>query len=227
MPSTKYLYAAQKSLSQVRSLAKCRKIIVFDGLKEDQKSLSQRYEEYKKNIEQLVRTDPYFSNTKLVFCERWEHLSGAIRKAIAHVETPFLFIHQHDLLLLKEFDLNGVVASMAANPDIKYVYLGRRPNTPDDFYHGPVDEWIEGTSFVPLCRSCGWSDQCHIASVDYYLSFVLPQCDHVFMENVLHPKLKKALRQSGMSGRKLFGTYLYGHLSEGPYILHMDGRNNQ
>ena len=190
MPSTTYLYEAQKSLFQVPALAKCKKIIVFDGVENNQKSVSATYEKYKNNVKKLVKEDPYFSNTKLVFCKTWGHLSGAIREAISHVDTPFLFLHQHDLVLLQGFDLIGVVASMMANPKIKYVYLGRRPNTTDDIYHAPVDEEVEGVSFVPLCRSCGWSDQCHVASVEYYNSFVLPQCHFTFKESDLHPALK-------------------------------------
>jgi hypothetical protein len=218
MPSTKFLYEAQKSLFQVPALAKCKKIIVFDGIRKGQKQLAKKYAEYKRNVMQLVQEDPYFSNTELVFCSEWGHLAGTLKEALLHVDTPFLFIHQHDLVLLQGFDLNGVIASMEANPKIKYVAFGKRANTPNDFYHGPLDQEIEGISFVPLCRSCGWSDQCHAASADYYRFFVLPQCSYTFMESVLHPALKKM-------GRELFGTYLYGNLFDGPYIFHADARN--
>jgi hypothetical protein len=224
MPSTEYLYEAQKSLFQVPALAKCKKIVVFDGLKD--RRLLKQYNEYKKNVERLVKEDLYFANTTLIFCLKWGHLTGTIREAIRHVTTPYLFIHQHDLVLLRSFDLNGVVASMEANPRIKYVYLGRRPNTVDDFYHAPVDEGVEGISFIPLCQSSGWSDQCHITSVDYYKNFVLPRCGATFMESVLHPALKEAIRSFGMEGREAFGTFLYGKLMDGPYILHTDGRNS-
>ena len=47
------------------------------------------------------------------------------------------------------------------------------------------------------------------------------------MENVLHPALKEAVRRFGMFGREPFGTYLYGNLLDGPYIVHTDARNGQ
>lgn len=227
MPSTKFLYKAQKSLFKVPTLAKCKKIIVFDGVKKENKHLLKKYNQYKKNVKKLVKTDPYFANTQLVFCPEWGHLCGTIREAIKHVDTPYLFIHQHDLVLLKEFDLNGVIASMNANSAIKYVGLIQRPNSVDDWWFSPLKEGVEGISFVPLCRAAGWSDQTHIASLDYYSSFVLPQCHETFMEHILQPALKKAIEEEGFNkGQEVFGTHVYGHLLDGPYIHHADGQHN-
>lgn len=227
MPSTKFLYEAQKCLYQVPALAKCKKIIVFDGVKKCDKNVINVYEEYKNNVIKLLEEDPYFTNTELVFCQKWGHLSGTIREAIKKVNTPYLFIHQHDLILLKAFDLNGVIASMVANPTIKYVALIKRANTNEDFNFGPMEEGTDGISFAPLCRASGWSDQCHVASVEYYLTFVLPQCHKTFMEYIIHPMLKKAVKDFGFAGREPFGTHVYGHLNDGPYIFHADARNNK
>jgi hypothetical protein len=225
-PSTEYLYAAQKSLFHVSALAKCKKIIVFDAPSSKNRRTIVRYEKYKKNVQQLVQEDPYFSNTELIFCKTWGHLTGTLKEAIAHVDTPFVFIHQHDLILLQGFDLNAVIATMTANPKIRHVLFGKRPNTPDDHYHGPVEEAAEESLFVPLCRTSGWSDQCHVAFTSYYTSFVLPQCSNTFMEDSLHPALKEAIRLYGKQGHEPFGTYLYGKMGDGPYMFHMDARKN-
>lgn len=216
MPSTRHIYEAQKSLFLVPALAKCKKIIVFDG---EKNTKSHSYNKYKQNIIELTKNDPYFSNTELIFCKKWGHLSGALDTAIKHVDTPFVFIHQHDLIILQTIDLNAVIASMVANPKIKYVGLCQRPLAIDDHYFGPVDENIEGICFAHLCRSTGWSDQSHVTSKEYYTEFVLPQCHNCFMEGVLNHLIKK-------KGRELFGTHLYGHLGEGPFLYHSDGRNN-
>jgi hypothetical protein len=224
-PDTTLLYEAQKSLFKVPALAQCKKIIVFDGIRKKEKSeFKNKYEEYKKKITQLTRSDPYFANTKLVFCSSRQHLSGAIREAIRLVDTPFVFIHQHDLVLLKEFDLNGLLASMIANPLIKHVHLYSLPNHDTYFPADQTDEIVEGPHFVPLCRTSRWTDQSHIASLDYYKNFVLPQCNKNFMERRLHPALEKAMHLSGWEGHREFGTYLYGNLEDGLFIKHTDGR---
>lgn len=218
-PTTKHIYPAQKSLFQIPALARCRKIITFDAVRNPDEQSEENYEQYKQNMIKLTETDPYFSNTDLVFCSSWGCLSGTVKEAMKYVNTPFVFIHQHDLVVKKWFDLNGVIATMVANPNIKYVQFSQSSNR-----KRPVDEVIEGDHFVPLCRSFGWSDMCHVASVDYYENFVLPQCNNTFMDLVLQPALKNSVKKLGKDeGHRPFGSYLYGNLSDGCFIYHSHG----
>src|SRR5262249_50025118 len=121
IPYVRHLFSAQKSLSMIPALAKCKKIIVFDGIQPGFEDRKHDYKLYKKNVKKLTNHNPHFANTKLVFCPKWVHLSGAIREAFKYVTTPYVFIQQHDFDIIKEFDLNGLVATMAANPGIKHV----------------------------------------------------------------------------------------------------------
>jgi hypothetical protein len=67
----------------------------------------------------------------------------------------------------------------------------------------------------------GWSDQNHLTYTDYYKNIVLKECkDGNFMENYLEGKITNLLEH------KKYGTFLFGKLNEGPYIKHLDGRNN-
>lgn len=161
----------------------------------------------------------------MVFCPKWVHIAGAVRDAIKSVTTPFLFIHQHDFLLLKDFDLNGLIATMIANPNIKHVRLNQNPRADSyTLWDGPVDQIIEGPHFVPLCRTFGWSDNDHVTRLDYYNDFVLPKCGHCAMEAALHPALQSSFEELGPIAQKPFGTYIYGEFTGGPYIFHLDGR---
>jgi hypothetical protein len=226
MPSTEFLYQSQSSLFINPILAQCKKIIVFDGISPDHAHLQQNYEEYKNNVQQLTQIDPYFENTQLIFCEQWGHLSGSIKTAIEHVDTPFIFMFQHDLVLVKDFNLNGIIATIVNNPLIKQVELDSTGWGNDAHpWYAPVDSFIEGIHFIPLSRSFGWSDRAHITTVNHYKNFVLPQCHHGFMENFLHPALKNAIASKGLTaGHRPFGTYLYGDLKDGGYVIHTDGR---
>jgi hypothetical protein len=228
IPSTKHIYPAQKSLFRIPAFALCKKIIVFDGIQPGFEDRATDYERYKQEVTTLTQTDPYFSNTELIFCEKWVHLAGAVRKAMAQVTTPYVFIHQHDLLLMKNFDLNGLIATMDANPNVKHVRLALPPvnrHWGSDFKF-PADELIVGPSFVPLCRHFIWSDNDHIASTEYYNQFVLPQCEQGPMEMYLDRAFHSALAEFGTTCHPTFGTYLYGGLWDGGYLYHSDGQAN-
>lgn len=225
IPSTKHIYPSQKSLFRIPAFALCKKIIVFDGVQPGYENRAADYDKYKKKIRKLTKIDPYFANTTLVYCDSWVHLSGAIKKAMERVTTPFVFIHQHDFILQKDFDLNALIATMLANPNIKHVRLNRGlTNTAFLNWEGPIDEVTDPTYFVPLCRTCGWSDNDHVAFVDYYRNFVLPQCKHGPMEQFLHAAIRNAIASIGVEGQKPFGTYLYGKITDGNYLFHTDGR---
>jgi hypothetical protein len=227
IPSTDHIYPSQVSLFRIPAFALCKKIIVFDGLQPGFEGRAADYDQYKKSIEFLTQVDPYFSNTELIYCEKWVHLAGAIKQAIERVTTPYVFIHQHDFLLVKDFDLNGVIATMEANENVKYVRLALPPFN----YHwrpwNPpgADERIVGTAFVPLCRHFQWSDNDHVSPTSYYRDFVLPRCGHGPMENYLDPALSFLREEIGDLCHPVFGTYLYGGMNDGGYLYHSDGRS--
>lgn len=228
-PNTDKLYEAQKSLFLIPALRSAHKLIVFDGIQPGHEDQKAAYEEYKHRVQKLCEEDPYFANTDLVFCKEWKHLSGALGEAIQQVTTPFVLINQHDLELKKEFNLNGLIATMVANPEIGHVRLyGARRNIPGNAsWDGPIDVASFRNSFVPLCRAFGWSDQTHIAPTSYYREFVLPLCQEkkTFMEGILQPAFQKTISIIGKEdAHALFGTYLYGGPSDGAYIWHSDGQ---
>ncbi len=230
MPTTKILYATQKSLALVPALARCKKIIVFDGIKPDSNFAyrARDYELYKKHVKELTKTDPYFSNTELVFCSEWGCLIGGIREALKHVKTPFVFIQQHDFVLRKGFDLNAVVATMVANSSVRYVTflsgIFRDINTWIDGWNY-VDENIQGIHFVPLRRVGSWTDQSHIARTDYYREVVLPRCPDSYMETHLVHQYKAEIERNGFErAHEIFGTYLYGDRDTGDFLHHIDGK---
>ena len=226
IPSLKHIYFSQKSLFLIPAFALCKKIIVFDGIQPEFEDRKEDYEKYKRKIAHLTQADPNFSNTELVFCDRWVHLSGAIREALAHVDTPYIFIHQHDMVLVKRFDLNRAIATMDANCNVKHVRLALPYTNLHWLPFDPpaVDQLIVGPCFVPLCRHFIWSDNDHVATAEYYREFVLPQCGHGPMEEFLNPALEKAMEEIDTACHPIFGTYLYGTIQDGGYISHSDGR---
>lgn len=229
MPDTKFLEESMSSLFRSSVLAKSKKIIVFDGLPPQDFAKKKNYDAYKQRVQRLTENDPYFKNTELVFMDHWGHLSGTLKEAMNHIDTPFIFVHQHDLKLIKDIDMNGVIATMVDNPNIKHLaFPGDSTNIPLwTLWNGPVDTVIEGVHYVPLRRTFGWTDRTHVARYDYYRDFVLPRCGHSFMEFSLLPALKQAINIQGFDeGHRPFGTYFFGEMDDDDYIIHTDARVN-
>jgi hypothetical protein len=220
-PRTAMLEKTQESLFLVPALRGCKKIIVFDGVPRQQRYRTLAYTLYIQNVERLLQESPYFQNTTLVINKEFKHLANSLRAAIEIVDTPYVFVHQHDFELIKPFNAIDLIRSMDQNPNLKHVRFTRFTNGPN-WWDGPVDEVIEGGSLVPLCRTFGWSDNDHFARTDYYREFVLPKITWGgAMEWFLHDKVK--IKEDHLS----YGTYFYGPLGDGPYIYHLDGRHSK
>ena len=218
-PSTQMLEITQKSLFIVPELRDCKKIIVFDGVPLQQRYRILSYGLYIENIKRLVRENPDFSNTILVINEEHKHLANSLREAFRYVDTSYVFVHQHDFVLARPFDITNLIKSMDQNLNLKHVRLNRFYNEANH-WDGQVDEVIIGGSDVPLIRCFGWSDNDHIARTDYYRNFVFPKIEwNGAMEWFLHDPQK--IKEDHLS----YGTYIYGSLNESPYIYHLDGRH--
>jgi hypothetical protein len=217
-PGTEMLEKTQQSLLQVAALQACKKIIVFDGVPPQQRYRSLAYELYIQNVEKLVRDNPIFANTKLVINREFKHLANSLREAMQLVDTPYVFVHQHDFILTRPFDAVNLIKSMDENPHLKLIRFNRFTNAPNG-WDGPIDHHIEGNYYVPLLRTFGWSDNDHIARIDYYRDFVFPKVTWGgAMEWFLHDPSKIQMDHHS------YGTYLYGSMNDSPYIYHLDGK---
>ena len=135
------------------------------------------------------------------------------------VNTPFIFVHQHDFSLEKDIDVVSLLKTMEQNENIKYVRLNQwrnRPHKKTGFHYsfdGDVDEKILGPSSIKLCRSFGWTDNDHFARTDYYRDFVLPCCQFGAMEWYMDKMFKQAAEKNRDKAHKEFGTYILTDLS--------------
>ncbi len=237
-PSTEIIEQSIKSLSKVEALIPCKKIIVFDGIRDQdehgycRKNIEQirkDYDQFKKNMTALTEdtSNPHFQNTRLLFLPEFKHQAWALQEAMKHVDTPYVYLHQHDIIIIREFDAAGIVYSMECNPQIKLVRACNGENEPND-YDGPVDECVEGGSFVPLVRSFRFADAEQFTTVKYYEDMVFPRVKgHGFSEYwVMEPNFKQ-MQQEIIKNHSLWGTYIYGRLKEPTCLKHLDGRERR
>ncbi len=227
-PRTIILEMTQYSfMRNIPNFARMPKVIVCDGAKNSADIPA--YEELKIRLQKLVASHPHFQNTTLVFCSEHKCLVGAVREALKSVETEYVFLHQDDFELLVPLDLDGLVAAMDKNHNIKHVRLNSGINTwgKSNCYDRIMDDYVEGGSDFPLIRTGGWSDNDHIARKDYYENFVLPKIgeEKTFMEHRMHPAELEDIAKD-IKAHLDYGTYLYGTFEEGPFIYHLDRKSS-
>jgi hypothetical protein len=218
-PSTELLEKVQESwIARIPALHHCKKIIVFDGVPHPQRYRALAYTGFIFNCEKLIAENPNFANTTLVINQEHKHLANSLREAIKQVDTPYVLIHQHDFVLIRSFDFFNLVRSMDMNSNLKMIRFNKFSNLPNH-WDGPIDNFVDGGTLIPLMRTFGWSDNDHFARTDYYTDFVLPKVTwNGAMEWFLHDQEKIK------ANHKDYGCYLYGSAQEGAYLYHIDGK---
>jgi len=51
-------------------------------------------------------------------------LGKNLRRVMDLVETPYVFVQQDDMPMVKKFNMTGLILTMEADPDIRYVRFG-------------------------------------------------------------------------------------------------------
>ena len=138
-PSTALLETLLCSLDQVAALRTCPVIVVFDGIgaviEHDAPPNYKRsrihaeharaYGEYKQNARALLAAQRRHIRT--LELTTWHGCALATRAALEQVQTPLVMLLQHDQVLLRDFDAQGLLDAMCAHPAmLRYVALPSR-----------------------------------------------------------------------------------------------------
>lgn len=212
-PSIKFIEKTIESLKYI-NMKENTKIILAHDYHTDKK-----YLEYLENLKIYIKNT---QNISIVVRETHGHLTGNIRNAIQYIDTKYIFIIQHDLPFINEFNINNVILDMENNNELKHVRFNQRINIKKGY-----DSFNDLFGFILNCenyqytRTPGWSDQNHICLVDYYKTIVLKECrDGKFPEYFLKNKSKT------LEDHSKYGTYLFGPVNHKKMINHINGRKN-
>ena len=222
MPEFNHLKTTITSLNLVPKLAESRVLVVFDFPENNQ--VIPVYNEYKNNVVNYYKKK---SNIKFIHLEEWGHLSGVMEIAVRNVKTPFIFVQQHDLPLIREFDLDKVLTCLEKDELVNHVRLNKRHNKAVGWDRSPIFGAYENP-YVNLTRTTCWSDQSHLTTRSYYENVILPEVKgkKIFMEEVFHWKMDLPVGRELEAMHKKLGTYLYGKPGDPPVIRHTDARND-
>ena len=188
-------------------------IISCDGTDKE----NEKYNNFIDNLNEKYKNN---KNISIIVNEKKGHLTGNIRNSIKHVNTKYILFVQHDLVIVKEINVDKVIDDMEKNSKLKHIRLNKRANQKSGWDNTDLfaSEIIKQNYNYILTEA--WSDQNHFTTKDYYLKNVLSNVeDGTFMENVMDNICK--------GHHSTFGTYLFGKIDEERYIAHIDGAHTR
>jgi feruloyl esterase len=168
----------------------------------------------------------------------------AVRTALRAVDTPYVWVHQHDWALIYDIPIAPLLEVMRASEGddarpIKYVCLpsGRRTSyaTSDQVMRFPelrsvasaLTAGYEASSgVVPLTPMFFWHDKPHVASTAHYLGRVFPSrlamMRGAFIEDTIGQKARRQMKEGRWAK---WATWLY-HPEAGKQVClkHLHGR---
>ncbi|CAE8705532.1 unnamed protein product [Polarella glacialis] len=200
-------------------------------------ALAEAYRCYQNELQTAAqRGDPAMQGVELIFLQEWGHLVGTVRRALDSLSTPFVLLHQHDLVLSREMSASLVVEALKAlaSRDANCILLNRDVN-----FAGRSTEYLQAALHRPeLWRSfarqhrlsdpqsalvltpfVGYSDQTQLARADWLRNRVLRMVGKLkcCMEFAVHEIMIRAWLHDP-AGR-WERTYLMGGMEDGPFVF--------
>eukprot|EP00811_Abedinium_folium_P036070 NODE_8813_length_1468_cov_4.702461.p1 GENE.NODE_8813_length_1468_cov_4.702461~~NODE_8813_length_1468_cov_4.702461.p1 ORF type:complete len:282 (-),score=84.70 NODE_8813_length_1468_cov_4.702461:622-1413(-) len=170
---------------------------------------------------------------ELLCMHEWGHLVGTVRCALQRTSTPFVLLHQHDLLLSKVFSPTHALAVLRAlaartanyvllNRDVNFAarstqYLQAAPHQPQAWrtFVRSHAQFLDGMQLTPFV---GFSDQTHFARAGWLRERVLPMVGdrrRCCMEFAVHEIMLLAWLRDP---RRWERTFVLGGMADGPFI---------
>lgn len=252
-----------RSLNANTAFWHCRKLIVFDAApsEEDQKlarekgmlseggehwvpqvspELAQNYKQYQEKLKLALKMgNKALHGAELLFMPKWGHLVGTVEFALQHIRTPYVVLHQHDLILAESFTSSHVLGILRALASKKanYVILNRDVNftsrSTQYFQAAPhrLDSWrvfvrkhslqLDDEETTQLTPFIGFSDQTHFARKDWLQHRVLPMVGNrrCCMEFVVYEKMLLSWLHDPECWER---TFMLGGMNDGPYIYDIE-----
>lgn len=177
------------------------------------------YETYKKKVKHYIKDKENFSFVELA--ERG-CLTTNLKNGLKKVKTKYINVMQHDLKIIKSFDLIKVLNLInTRNVDlVRYVYNTNLWH--QNYYRNECGKDLKDETFefenqqFSYCNH--FSDNNHITTLEFYNKNIIPKIkDNSFMEYYLTCSPRD----------HNFNFVFYGDMNDGNYITHIDGRNTK
>jgi hypothetical protein len=226
-PSTAMIEDTVRRIRAYPELADAEILIQVDGIHpDDAEHYSALYEEYKRRLIMLARTDPGWRGVlPIVFDERL-HQAEMMRRTLDLVRTPLVFYVEADTHPVNPIDVAGIARALA-EPQVNMVRLHIQEGVDPEHRYMYLDDSPRDVAGVPLLRNWQWSQRPHFARTEWYRKVIAEHFDRrarCFIEDVMWGVVD-AIR--GQAAWERFGIWTYspqggpqGYLRSG----HADGR---
>lgn len=182
-PSTAILV---ETVSSIRfHLPDAQIIIAFDGVRQEQRRMQDKYLHYMRN----VADDPLFfqPNMKMITFADHLHQVGVLRRVLPLVSTPLIMPIEHDTPLVVDYVLpiKGICQAIQSEDVNSVRFLHEAAILPEHEY---LTEGKMESHGVPLTRTKQFSARPHIASVEFYQKLLDKFSPHAkcFVEDYAH-----------------------------------------
>ena len=208
-------------------------IITVDGLvpnKAKRRIERERWQAYVQNLQAAFGNQ---TNVTILVSEQNIHLGGSLARAMAEaVQTPYVYVVQHDLPFIRPIHHIAVQQAMQTYPnDLRLVRFNSRPNEQRPHENHTCWGEIRGQPYSPFVAADGtvlrftrtplWSDRNHLTTVEYYqqvFDLLMEKWGHV------HGFPERVMVDYGFANCSFFGTHLYGPEHFPKVVQHSNGR---
>lgn len=151
---------------------------------------------------------------------------ASFKNIVEQVKTDYLLFFEHDWVFVnKQIEFESLITTFSLDFSINSVWFNKRKN----ILRG-CDYMLEETAnAVPLCKTSRYSNNPNFARTSLWKDKYLPIINGTVsvqkkLEISIYDSYKRDIRKQGfLKANILWGSYLYGHLNDGPYIHHLDG----
>jgi len=196
-------------------------IMQIDGLRQEQKSRRQDYNEYKNRI--LWKCMHEYKNVLPIIFKEHSHQTTMMRKTINEIQTPILLYVEGDAPLVTDVDIEwqeclDLLTYGQANT-VRFHHEASIPEPHNHLMFGLEDGFM---------KTSQWSQRPHLSKVKYYKNIVLPPLeDKTFIEDRTHGIIQDDIlpygqfSKEGWNKHKLWIYHPEGNIKRS---YHLDGR---
>ncbi len=202
-------------------------IITFDGIRDEQIELKEKYQDYIKKV--LWKMNKEWSNCYPIIFKKHTHQVGMMREALKHIKTDKVLYVEHDTPLTPDMLIDFNTCSYLIDAKLADVIRFHfEAFIPKEHEYLMLDKEPLEYNKIGFVRTIQWSQRPHLASTDFYRRILNNHFTHdakTFIEDKMHSVIVEAYKREQLQGWNKFKIMIYH--PEGGNIkrsYHTDGR---
>jgi hypothetical protein len=203
-------------------------LIMCDGVRAEQASYRDRYDEYLARLTWLCAHR--WSRVLPIVHDRHLHQAEMTRRALDMVRTSLVLFVEHDTPIVTDepIDFDALIAACVGD-HADLIRLHFESHVLPDHAHMMLDTEPQNVEGAPMLRTVQWSQRPHLATTAFYRSVIATHFppDYVGMiEDVMHGVVHNEWRQYGLAGWDRYRLRMYAPPGNIKRSYTLDGRGS-